>query len=157
MKQPLNLLPNNDSLILGKVHLIGILYAKGLIPLGEVSGRHVCAKDRGTVNVYGKEHLLELGSRLLAPYSCPVGKILLKGHAFGIGHNVQGDRHTAVVGDVLADGELAVAHAPGQLDAVELLDHGVNLLIELPFVGLGPPVVDITVLVALCTVAIECV
>ena len=89
MKQPLNLLPNNDSLILGKVHLIGILYAKGLIPLGEVSGRHVCAKDRGTVNVYGKEHLLELGSRLLAPYSCPVAEILLVGCTLGSRHNVK--------------------------------------------------------------------
>ena len=106
-------LPNNDPLGGSEVHAVGLLYMEGGVPFGEVSGRHVGTQVAGAVDVHLQQQSLVLGLCLLAPHSCPVGEVLLKGNALCLGHDVQGDSHTAVVGDVLADGELAV---DGSLD-----------------------------------------
>ena len=95
------------------------------------------------------------GLCLLAPYSCPVGKVLFKGSAVGLRHDIQSYRHAAVVGNVFADGKLAVYGAPREFNAVKLLDHGVYLLFKLLLIGFCPPVVEVAQLVAFCTVGVE--
>ena len=148
-------LPNNHSLGRSQVHTIALLHIEGSIPLGEVSGRHIGTQVARTMDIHLQKQSLVLGLCLLAPHTSPVCKVFLEGNTLGIGHNVQGNSHTAVVGDVFADGKLAVADTPGQLDAIELLDHGIHLLVELPLVSLGPPVVQIAQLVALGAVGVE--
>ena len=149
------LLPNNDPLVLGQIHLICVLYVEGFVPLGEVSRGHIRAQNRGAVNVNGEKHLLELGSRLLAPHSCPVAEILLVGRTLGSRHNVKSYRHTAVVRHILADDKRAVDLTPRKLDAVKLRYHLLNLQVEALEVILGPPVIDVAVLVALRAVAVK--
>ena len=138
-----------------QIHFVGFLYAEGGIPFGEIPRRHVGAQIGRTVDVHLQQQGPVFGLCLLAPDSCPVAEVFLEGNTFGTGHDIQCDGHTAIVGDVLADGELAVANTPGQLNAVELLDHGVYLLVELPLIGLGPPVVQVAQLVALGAVGVE--
>ena len=101
------LLPDNNTLFGSYIHLIAFLYVKGLIPLGEVSGGHIGPQVAGAVDIHLQQQCLILGLCLLAPDSCPVGEVFLEGNILGIGHDIQGDSHAAVVGDVFADGELS--------------------------------------------------
>ena len=70
-------------------------------------------------------------------------------------HGLEGRGDAAVVGDVLADDELAVDLGIQQGEAVELFDHGLGLLLEDVIVLLGPPVVDVSELVHLGAVVVE--
>ena len=82
------MLPNNNSLGGGDIHTVSLLNIEGSIPFGEVSWRHICPEVGGTVNVYLKKECLIFGLCLLAPYSCPVGKVLFKGSAVGLRHDI---------------------------------------------------------------------
>jgi hypothetical protein len=69
-----------------------------------------------------------------------------------------GDRQARVVGDVLAQGQLAVdVVARQRLEGVVLLDQHRGLGLEVLVVGLGPPVAQVAVAVVLGALVVEAV
>src|SRR5690606_14045640 len=109
------------------------------------------AEVRRRVRIGGDAHLQLLGGEVPAPDGGPVGEeALVAGQAVdhrilgalgGALHGVVGGGQAAQVGDVLAEGELAVdVQARGRLVAVELLHQLVGAGQEALGIGVGPPV-----------------
>ena len=70
-------LPDADPFGRGDVHLIGFCHAEGLIPFGEVAGRHIGAQLTGGVYVIGQKQLDILLPCLSAPNPGPAHEIPL--------------------------------------------------------------------------------
>ena len=109
------------------------------------------------MDIHCKDHLQIFGLCLLAPDPCPIVEVFLIGDTFCLGHDIQCDGHAAVICHVLTDDKGSVDLAPGELNAVKLRNHLVDLSLESGKVLCRPPVIDIAVLVTLGAVAVKSV
>ena len=105
------------------------------------------------VNVQKKLQIFRLC--LHTPYARPVEEVFFIISARRFAHDFKGYSHTAVIGDVFANGKLTVYPTPRKFNAVKLFNHIFDLFVELFRVFLGPPVVKVTKLVTFCAVRVE--
>ena len=162
-------LPDGGALFDGEVEGIAFPDAEGLVPGVDVR--------QGTVDAPFAEGMRvglgEQANLLVADVARPdigVGEeeSLLRGEAVGIvakglgRHEFleggEGYLQAAMVGDVLAQGELAVGVEVGQhLDGVEVVDEDTSPLLEAGGVVSRPPVLEVAVLVVLAALVVEAV
>ena len=70
-------------------------------------------------------------------------------------HDLKGHAHTAVIGDVFTDDELAVYLAAVEGNAVKLIDHFLGQSLEGGIILFLPPVFQVAVFIKTCTVVVE--
>ena len=150
------MLPDDDSLVFRHIHAIAFLDVECLIELREVSHLHVGAIVARRMDVDSQKEFCVFGTGFRAP---DAGEVEEEGGVVGLGdvpfHGLEGRGDAAIVGNVLADDELAVDLSVKKRQAIELLDHGRGLLLEGLVILLRPPVVDVSELVHLGAVVVK--
>ena len=153
-------------------HLVALLDSPGVVEFADVRQRDVDAVASQSVDVHLGELEDGFGTDVGGPYGS-IGEeealfgreavhLVLVDLAFldGVLHSEVADVEAAVVGDVLAEGECAVGVGFGiveDLDGVECVDEYLSVLLEVGGILLGPPVVEVAVLVVVAALVVETV
>ena len=161
-------LPELQALALGQVHLVAGLHAKGVVPHVDMRERAVDAPLSEGMGIALRAAANLLLSDVGSPYA-RVGdeeallgseskELLLLLALGGVLERVERHLEATVVGEVLAQREVAVGVEVGQhLDVAEEVGILLGALVEALRVRLRPPVVHVAVLVVVASLVVEAV